>query len=126
MLTRAAAWSSALNPNGLAYKPSSHAGNGGSLEKCRRRWDLADAADLKYKFMNEFDRAMNHLDKAFGFSGAQHQYVSRKVRHTQSLRGFRVSRVFMCHMPLHVGFPLCMMAIVPLPMPRQRERAGVQ
>ena len=30
--------------------------------------------------MNEFDRAMNHLDKAFGFSGAQHQYVSRKVR----------------------------------------------
>ena len=56
-----------------------YAGNGGSLEKCRRRWDLADAKTLKYKFMNEFDRAMNHLDKAFGFSGAQHQYVSRKV-----------------------------------------------
>ena len=59
--------------------PVHFAGNGGSLEKCRRRWDLADAETLKYKFMNEFDRAMNHLDKAFGFSGAQHQYVSRKV-----------------------------------------------
>ena len=27
------------------------AGNGGSLDKCRRRWDLADAENLKYKFM---------------------------------------------------------------------------
>jgi hypothetical protein len=27
------------------------AGNGGSLDKCRRRWDLADAEHLKYKFM---------------------------------------------------------------------------
>ena len=55
------------------------AGNGGSLEKCRRRWDLADAENLKYKFMNAFDRAMNHLDKAYSFSDNEHQYVSRKV-----------------------------------------------
>ena len=48
------------------------AGNGGSLDKCRRRWDLADREDLRYKFMNSFDRAMNHLDKAFGFIGAPH------------------------------------------------------
>ena len=27
------------------------AGNGGSYDKCRRRWDLADAEHLKYKFM---------------------------------------------------------------------------
>ena len=47
-------------------------GNGGSLEKCRRRWDLADDPELKYKFMQSFDRAMNHLDKAFGFIGAPH------------------------------------------------------
>ncbi len=39
------------------------AGNGGSLEKCRRRWDLADAEFLKYKFLAAFDRAMTHLDK---------------------------------------------------------------
>ena len=48
------------------------AGNGGSLDKCRRRWDLADREDLRYKFMAAFDRAMNHLDKAFGFIGAPH------------------------------------------------------
>ena len=51
------------------------AGNGGSLDKCRRRWDLADREDLRYKFMNSFDRAMNHLDKAFGFIGAPHTCV---------------------------------------------------
>lgn len=28
--------------------------------------------------MNKFDRAMNHLDKAFGFSNAEHTWVSRK------------------------------------------------
>lgn len=38
-------------------------GNGGSLDKCRRRWDLAEDEDLRYKFMYAFDRAMNHLDK---------------------------------------------------------------
>ena len=55
-----------------AESPVVVAGNGGSLDKCRRRWDLADREDLRYKFMNSFDRAMNHLDKAFGFIGAPH------------------------------------------------------
>lgn len=53
-------------------------GNGGSLDKCRRRWDLADADYLKYKFMGAFDVAMQHLDKAFGFIAAPHEWVSRK------------------------------------------------
>lgn len=33
---------------------------------------------LKYKYMQAFDRAMMHLDKAFGFVSAPHQWVSRK------------------------------------------------
>ena len=53
-------------------------GNGGSLDKARRRFDLADADYLKYKFMNSFDRALMHLDKAYGFVAAEHEYVSRK------------------------------------------------
>lgn len=55
------------------------AGNGGSLDKCRRRWDLADADFLKYRFMNAWDAAMQHLDKAFGFVSSTHEWVSRKV-----------------------------------------------
>jgi len=53
-------------------------GNGGSLEKCRRRFDLPDADYLKYQWLRGFDRAMCHLDKAFGFMSAPHTYVSRK------------------------------------------------
>ena len=53
-------------------------GNGGSHDKCRRRWDLPDSEFLRYKDMNYFDMAMQHLDKAFGFVGAPHQWVSRK------------------------------------------------
>lgn len=30
------------------------------------------------RYMNEYDRAMMHLDKAFGFVAAPHQYVSKK------------------------------------------------
>lgn len=68
-------------PRDDTYDPSTGAfvpGNGGSLEKCRRRWDLCDADFLKYKFLVAFDRAMTHLDKAFGFMSAPHQWVSRK------------------------------------------------
>jgi 1,4-alpha-glucan branching enzyme len=68
-------------PRDDTYDPSTGAfvpGNGGSLEKCRRRWDLADSENLRYKEMNAFDRAMQHLDKAFGFVGAPHTWVSRK------------------------------------------------
>ncbi|GMH39251.1 hypothetical protein BSKO_07149 [Bryopsis sp. KO-2023] len=53
-------------------------GNGGSLDKCRRRWDLADDEGLKYKYMNHFDRAMNHLDKAFSFINSEHTWISRQ------------------------------------------------
>ena len=34
--------------------------------------------------VQSFDRAMNHLDKAFGFVSSSHQYISRKVTLTCS------------------------------------------
>lgn len=54
-------------------------GNLNSYDKCRRRWDLADNPDLRYKYFQSFDRAMCHLDKAFGFMSSHHTYVSRVV-----------------------------------------------
>jgi len=53
-------------------------GNSGSLDKCRRRWDLCDSSELRYKDMASFDRAMCHLEKAFGFMSSPHQWVSRQ------------------------------------------------
>ncbi|VFQ81469.1 unnamed protein product [Cuscuta campestris] len=51
-------------------------GNNWSYDKCRRQWNLVDTAHLRYKFMNEFDRAMNLLDEKFSFLASEKQIVS--------------------------------------------------
>jgi 1,4-alpha-glucan branching enzyme len=53
-------------------------GNGNSLDKCRRRWDLADADHLRYHYLMDFDRKMMHLDITYGFIKHGHDYISRK------------------------------------------------
>lgn len=53
-------------------------GNGFSYDKCRRRFDLGDADYLKYRGMQEFDQAMQHVEEAYGFMTSEHQYISRK------------------------------------------------
>ena len=68
-------------PRGDSFDPSTGKmipGNGSSYDKCRRRWDLYDAEYLSYRFMGDFDRAMMHLDKAFGFAGAPHTWISKQ------------------------------------------------
>ncbi|KAJ6699299.1 protein 14-ALPHA-GLUCAN-BRANCHING ENZYME 2-1 CHLOROPLASTIC/AMYLOPLASTIC [Salix purpurea] len=54
------------------------AGNNNSFDKCRRRFDLGDAVYLRYHGMQEFDRAMQHLEEIYGFMTSEHQYISRK------------------------------------------------
>jgi 1,4-alpha-glucan branching enzyme len=51
-------------------------GNNWSLDKCRRRWDLCDADHLRYKFMNNFNRAMIALAEEFEFVSSSKQYIS--------------------------------------------------
>ncbi|OAY64393.1 1,4-alpha-glucan-branching enzyme 1, chloroplastic/amyloplastic [Ananas comosus] len=53
-------------------------GNNYSFDKCRRRFDLGDADYLRYRGMQEFDRAMQHLEEKYGFMTSEHQYISRK------------------------------------------------
>ncbi|XP_073390436.1 1,4-alpha-glucan-branching enzyme, chloroplastic/amyloplastic isoform X2 [Physcomitrium patens] len=53
-------------------------GNNWSFDKCRRLWDLADRDDLRYKFMNNFNRAMIGLGESFQFVGSSKQYISNK------------------------------------------------
>lgn len=53
-------------------------GNNNSFDKCRRRFDLGNAEYLRYHGMQEFDRAMQHLEERYGFMISEHQYVSRK------------------------------------------------
>ncbi|KAL1545731.1 1,4-alpha-glucan branching enzyme [Salvia divinorum] len=53
-------------------------GNGFSYDKCRRRFDLGDADYLRYRGLQEFDRAMQHLEERYGFMTSEHQYISKK------------------------------------------------
>lgn len=85
------------------------AGNGGSLEKCRRRWDLVDADYLKYKFMNTWDRAIQHLDKAFGFVSSPHEWVSRKVSSLQLPANLYTNSCMPCSNPSHPSLDSCIL-----------------
>ncbi|XP_039125047.1 LOW QUALITY PROTEIN: 1,4-alpha-glucan-branching enzyme 2-2, chloroplastic/amyloplastic-like [Dioscorea cayenensis subsp. rotundata] len=60
-------------PNGRVISSNNY-----SLDKCRRRFDLGDADYLRYRGMQEFDQAMQHLEEKYGFMTSEHQFVSRQ------------------------------------------------
>lgn len=43
------------------------AGNNDSYHYARRLWHLVDDDLLKYKYLNNFDAAMNHLEEMYGW-----------------------------------------------------------
>ncbi|XP_046681961.1 1,4-alpha-glucan-branching enzyme [Homalodisca vitripennis] len=54
------------------------AGNNDSYHYARRQWNLVDDDLLKYKFLNNFDAAMNHLEEKYGWLHKDPGYVSWK------------------------------------------------
>jgi len=42
-------------------------GNGESFHYARRQWNLVDDDTLKYKYMNNWDRAINTLEEKYGW-----------------------------------------------------------
>ncbi|EMD40934.1 glycoside hydrolase family 13 protein [Gelatoporia subvermispora B] len=53
-------------------------GNGNSFHYARRQWPVVDDPLLRYKYLNEFDKAMNHLEDKYGWLAAEPAYVSLK------------------------------------------------
>ncbi|XP_041467197.1 1,4-alpha-glucan-branching enzyme-like [Lytechinus variegatus] len=53
-------------------------GNNNSYHYARRQWNLIDDDLLRYRFLNSFDRAMNHLDDKFNWLASPQAYVSWK------------------------------------------------
>ena len=51
-------------------------GNNFSYAHCCRRWDLCDNGYLRYKYLYNWDVAMNQLDEVFYFISSPYQYVS--------------------------------------------------
>ncbi|KAL4439336.1 hypothetical protein ABPG74_016999 [Tetrahymena malaccensis] len=52
--------------------------NGWSYHHCRRRWDLVDDQLLRFRFFNNFDRDMIHLEGHFKWLNSRYNYVSTK------------------------------------------------
>ncbi|KAJ3741505.1 glycoside hydrolase family 13 protein [Lentinula detonsa] len=53
-------------------------GNNNSFHYARRQWNVVDEPLLRYKYLNEFDAAMNNLEGQKGWLAAPQAYVSLK------------------------------------------------
>ncbi|TGZ77755.1 glycoside hydrolase [Ascodesmis nigricans] len=53
-------------------------GNGNSFHYARRQFNLIDDDLLRYKFLNEFDAAMQHLESKYMWLSAPQAYISLK------------------------------------------------
>lgn len=53
-------------------------GNNSSYHYARRQWNLVDDQTLKYKYLSEFDRAMNLTEQQYGWLSADPAHVSMK------------------------------------------------
>lgn len=54
------------------------AGNNNSFHYARRQWNVVDDQLLRYRYLNEFDAAMHHLEDKYGWLSAPPAYVSLK------------------------------------------------
>jgi len=54
------------------------AGNNNSYHYARRQWNVVDDEMLRYKYLNNFDAAMNHLESQYNWLGSPQAYVSLK------------------------------------------------
>lgn len=53
-------------------------GNGNSFHYARRQWNVVDDPLLRYKYLNNFDAAMNNLESKYKWLSSPHTYVSLK------------------------------------------------
>lgn len=53
-------------------------GNGNSFQYARRQWNIVDDHLLRYRYLNDFDAAMNQLEGRYGWLSHPHTYVSLK------------------------------------------------
>ncbi|KAK8593397.1 hypothetical protein V6N12_045479 [Hibiscus sabdariffa] len=79
-------------------------GNNFSYDKCRRRFDLGDAGYLRYHGMQEFDKAMQHVEAKYGFMTSEHQYISRKDEADRVIVFERGNLVFVFNFHWHESY----------------------
>ncbi|KAI7855891.1 1,4-alpha-glucan-branching enzyme GBE1 [Circinella umbellata] len=53
-------------------------GNNSSFHYARRQWNVLDDKLLRYKYLNEWDKAVQNLEEQYGWLASPQGYVSRK------------------------------------------------
>lgn len=69
-------------------------GNNESFHYARRQWNLVDDANLKYKYLNDFDAAMNHTEEKYHWLCSDPGYVSCKHEDDKVIAFERAGLVF--------------------------------
>ncbi|KAK4018439.1 hypothetical protein OUZ56_000493 [Daphnia magna] len=69
-------------------------GNNESYHYARRQWNLVDDELLKYRYLNDFDAAMNHLEEQYGWLQKDPGYVSTKHEGDKVISFDRAGLVF--------------------------------
>lgn len=70
------------------------AGNNNSYHYARRQWNLIHDDLLKYKFLNEWDKAMNFAEEKYGWLASHPAYVSWKHESDKVIAFERAGVVF--------------------------------
>ncbi|CAG7849280.1 1,4-alpha-glucan-branching enzyme; AltName: Full=Glycogen-branching enzyme [Serendipita indica DSM 11827] len=69
-------------------------GNGNSFQYARRQWNILDDNLLRYKYLNEFDIAMNWCEDKYGWLSAPPAFVSLKHEGDKVISFERAGLVF--------------------------------
>jgi len=69
-------------------------GNNESFHYCRRQWNLVDDEKLRYKFLNNWDRAMNELEEKYHFLAKGPAFVSWKHQEDKMIAFERAGLLF--------------------------------
>ncbi|XP_071042931.1 1,4-alpha-glucan-branching enzyme [Parasteatoda tepidariorum] len=80
-------------------------GNNESYKHARRQWNLVDNELLRYKFLNNFDREMNHLEDKYLWLCSNPAYVSWKHEDDKVIVFDRAGLVFVFNFHSTKSFP---------------------
>lgn len=80
-------------------------GNCNSYHYARRQWNLVDDDLLRYKFLNNFDRAMNMIENKYRWLSSDQAWVSWKHEDDKVIAFERAGLVFVFNFHSHKSFP---------------------
>ncbi|KTW30246.1 hypothetical protein T552_00723 [Pneumocystis carinii B80] len=86
-------------------------GNNNSFHYARRQWHLVDDSLLRYKCLNEFDRALQHLEEKYGWLNSPQAYISLKNEYDKIIVYERAGLLFIFNFHPYKSFTDYLMGV---------------